>query len=114
LSFFLKLPNAADEAHASGGRFLGGTGTSSQLVLWSLSNTSSLNSASPSLSLSTKVLAVNQYAHFRPRRINPASGSLAHRQHPRRVFCINDTTTTHHRGCWLAGGCCSAARPGAQ
>jgi hypothetical protein len=51
--------NAADEAQkpVSG---TAGTRTSDQLVVWTLTNTASLNGA-PALSLSNKVLSVNQY-----------------------------------------------------
>jgi hypothetical protein len=39
-----------------------GTGSSTDLIVWSLTNTGSLSSASPSLRLSNSVLQVNQYA----------------------------------------------------
>jgi hypothetical protein len=98
--------NAADEAtHPVAG--FGGNYTSSQLVVWSLANTSSLNSASPALSLSNKVLAVNQYA-IPPKQQQPGSGTLATTATPQ-GFCINDTTTllfNGQTGCWrlLFGG----------
>src|SRR5204862_640735 len=52
--------NAADEAQkpVSGAA---GTRTSEQLVVWTLTNTASLNTASPALSLSNKILSVGQY-----------------------------------------------------
>lgn len=46
--------NAAEEAN--------GTGTSSEIILWSLTNTQSLNTASPALSLNHATLNVNPYA----------------------------------------------------
>jgi hypothetical protein len=98
--------NAADEAtHPVSG--FGGNHTSSQLVVWTLRNTDSLNSASPSLSLSNKVLSVNQYA-LPPKQQQPGSGTLATTATPQ-GFCINDTTTllfTGQTGCWrlLFGG----------
>ena len=66
--------NAADEAtHPVAGT--GGSYTSSQLVVWTLTNTASLNTASPSLSLSNKLLSVNQYA-IPPKQKQPGSGTL--------------------------------------
>ena len=47
--------NAADEAHATRSPAPRAHGTSTQLVVWTLTNTSSLNSASPALSLTNKV-----------------------------------------------------------
>ncbi len=103
--FFLSS-NAADEAtHPVAG--FGGNYTSSQLVLWTLKNTGSLNSASPSLSLSANVLSVNPYA-LPPKQQQPGSGTLATTAAPQ-GFCINDTTTLLFNGatgCWrlLFGG----------
>jgi hypothetical protein len=91
--------NAADEAtHPVAG--FGGNYTSSQLVAWSLTNTSSLNSASPALSLSNKVLGVNRYA-IPPKQKQPGSGTLATTATPQ-GYCINDTTTVTIAGvgCW--------------
>jgi hypothetical protein len=97
--FFLSS-NAADEAtHPVAG--FGGTYTSSQLVVWTLTNTSSLNSVSPALSLSNKVLSVNPYA-LPPKQKQPGSGTLATTDTPQ-GYCINDTTTllfTSQSGCW--------------
>jgi hypothetical protein len=92
--------NAADEANVPvvGS---GGPGTSKQLVVWALANTSSLNTASPALKLSNKILKVNQYA-IPPKSIQPGSGALATRDTPQ-GFCINDTTTVlfnGQKGCW--------------
>jgi hypothetical protein len=97
--------NAADEAtHPVAG--FGGNYTSTQLVVWALTNTSSLNST-PALSLSNKVLTVNQYA-IPPKQQQPGSGTLATTDTPL-GFCINDTTTllfNGQTGCWrlLFGG----------
>lgn len=91
--------NAADEAtHPVAGT--GGSYTSSQLVGWTLSNTSSLNTASPSLALSNKVLSVNPYA-IPPKQTQPGSGTAATTDTPQ-GNCINDTTTVTIRGngCW--------------
>ncbi len=97
--------NAADEAtHPVAG--FGGNYTSNQLVAWTLKNTSSLNSASPALSLSNNVLSVNQYA-LPPKQKQPGSGTLATTDTPQ-GYCINDTTTVTiaGTGCWrlLFGG----------
>src|SRR5213075_51322 len=67
--------NAADEAtHPKAGT--GGTYTSSQIVEWTLGNTSSLNTATPALTLTNKIVPVNQYA-IPPKQQQPGSGSLA-------------------------------------
>ncbi len=97
--------NAADEAtHPVAG--IGGNYTSSQIVVWSLTNTSSLNTATPTLTLANKVLAVSQYA-IPPRMKQPGSGTLANVQTPL-GYCTNDTTTATiaGTGCWrlLFGG----------
>jgi hypothetical protein len=90
--------NAADEAQkpVSGAA---GTRTSDQLISWTLTNTSSLN-AVPALSLSNKVLSVNQYG-VPPKQQQPGSGTLATIDTPQ-GYCINDTTTTTIAGvgCW--------------
>jgi hypothetical protein len=91
--------NAADEAtHPIAG--IGGNYTSSQIVAWSLTNTSSLNSATPTLTLSNKVLAVSQYA-IPPKSKQPGSGTLPDTQTPQ-GYCINDTKTKTiaGNGCW--------------
>src|SRR5207248_1010873 len=65
--------NAADEAtHPVAGT--GGNYTSSQLVLWTLTNTASLNTAAPALGLSNKLVGVNQYA-IPPKANQPGSGA---------------------------------------
>jgi hypothetical protein len=91
--------NAADEAtHPVAGT--GGNYTSSQVIVWTLTNTSSLNTATPALSLSNKVLSVNQYA-IPPKQKQPGSGSAPGTNVPQ-GYCINDTTTVTvaGTGCW--------------
>jgi hypothetical protein len=91
--------NAADEAtHPVAGT--GGNYTSTQLVAWTLTNTSSLNSASPSLTLSNKVVTVNLYA-LPPKQKQPGSGSVPDMSVPQ-GYCLNDTTTSTIAGvgCW--------------
>lgn len=91
--------NAADEAtHPVAGT--GGSYTSSQLAMWTLKNASSLNTASPSLSLSNKVVSVSQYA-IPPKQQQPGSGTPPTRDVPQ-GYCINDTTTATIAGigCW--------------
>ena len=87
--------NAGDEA--SGTAF---TGSSTNLVVWTLANTSSLNSATPNLALSTKVLDVNQYG-IPPKQRQPGSGTAPGLNVPQ-GHCINDTTTptVFGVGCW--------------
>ena len=96
--FFLSS-NAADEAtHPVTGT--GGNYTSDQLIQWTLKNTKSLDSASPSLSLTNKVLTVEQYG-IPPKQQQPGSGSAPTTAVPQ-GYCINDTTTSTVAGvgCW--------------
>jgi hypothetical protein len=91
--------NAADEAtHPKAGT--GGNYTSTQLVAWTLTNTSSLNSASPSLTLSNNLVTVNQYA-LPPKQQQPGSGTAPTTDVPQ-GYCLNDTTTVTiaGTGCW--------------
>jgi hypothetical protein len=91
--------NAADEAtHPKVGT--GGNGTSKQIVVWTLSNTSSLNTATPALSLSNKLLDVNQYA-IPPKAIQKGSGTAPDETAPQ-GHCLNDevTVTIAGTGCW--------------
>ncbi|MEY2524020.1 MAG: hypothetical protein QOJ66_2585, partial [Ilumatobacteraceae bacterium] len=103
--FFLSS-NAADEAtHPKLGT--GGNYVSNQLVVWTLSNTSSLNAASPAINLSNKVLGVGTYA-IPPKQKQPGSGTPPTTTAPQ-GYCINDTTTVlfnGQTGCWrlLFGG----------
>ncbi|MDP9219222.1 MAG: hypothetical protein M3P23_01640 [Actinomycetota bacterium] len=102
---YLLSSNAADEA-TSPVAGTGGPATSSQIVTWAVTNTSSLNTASPSLGLSNKLLSANQYA-VPPKQQQPGSGTLATIDTPQ-GYCINNTTTTTIAGvgCWrlLFGG----------
>ncbi len=92
--------NAADEAtHPVAG--FGGNNTSNQLVVWTLKNTSSLDSASPALSLTNKVLTVGQYG-IPPKQKQPGSGTAPGTDVPL-GHCINDATTllfNGQTGCW--------------
>ena len=91
--------NAADEAQkpVSGAA---GTRTSTQLVSWSLTNTASLNTASPALNLSNKILTVGQYG-VPPKANQPGSGTAPTMDAPQ-GFCLNDETTVTIAGT----GCC--------
>jgi hypothetical protein len=101
---FFMSSNAADEAtHPVAG--FGGNYVSNQIIVWTLSNTSSLNSASPALSLSNRVVSVITYA-LPPKQKQRGSGSLADKILTPDVAqgaCINDTTTVlfnGQTGCW--------------
>src|ERR671935_2029292 len=91
--------NAADEAQkpVSG---VAGTRTSDQLIVWSLTNTASLNGV-PALSLSNKVLTVGQYG-VPPKQHQPGSGTAPDTSVPQ-GHCLNDETTELFNGqfgCW--------------
>lgn len=91
--------NAADEAtHPVAG--FGGTYVSNQVIVWALTNTASLNTPSPALSLSNRVLDANTYA-IPPRAQQPGAGSAPTTTTPQ-GYCINDTTTSTMAGvgCW--------------
>jgi len=93
--------DAADEAQCDSGTVCtAGTGTSTDLLVWQLTNTSSLNSASPSLSLSRGVLTVGQYG-VPPKQQQPGSGTAPTMDVPQ-GFCLNDETTVTiaGTGCW--------------
>ncbi len=97
--------NAADEAtHPVAGT--GGDYVSDQIILWTLKNTASLNSSSPTLTLSNKILQVGTYA-IPPKQNQPGSGAAPGTNAPQ-GYCINDTTTSTIAGigCWrlLFGG----------
>jgi hypothetical protein len=80
---------------------IGGSHTSNQLVVWTLTNTSSLGGTAPALTLSNHVLSVNQYG-VPPKQQQPGSGTLATTATPL-GNCINDTTTPLFVpvfGCW--------------
>jgi hypothetical protein len=91
--------NAADEAtHPVAGT--GGNYTSSKIVVWSMTNTASLNSGSPAVHLSSKLVDVGLYA-LPPKQQQPGSGQPAGIDSPQ-GHCINDTTTSTIAGvgCW--------------
>ena len=91
--------NAADEAtHPAAGT--GGDYVSNQLVLWTLTNTASLNGATAALSLRNKIVDVNTYA-IPPKQQQPGSGTAPTSFAPQ-GYCINDTTTATiaGMGCW--------------
>ena len=91
--------NAADEAtHPKAGT--GGNYESTQIVVWTLANTSSLNTATPSLSLTNRLVSVNKYA-LPPKQRQPGSGTAPDTAVPQ-GHCINDTTTPTIAGvgCW--------------
>jgi hypothetical protein len=71
-----------------------GKGISSDLIVWALTNTQSLSSASPALNLSNSVLTVNPYAI--PPQSDQKAGDIPLGD------CINDTTTPTQfgPGCW--------------
>jgi hypothetical protein len=97
--------NAADEAtHPVAGT--GGSYVSNQLVVWTLANTASLNTSSPALNLSNRIVGVNTYA-MPPKQRQPGSGTAPTSFAPQ-GHCINDTTTATiaGMGCWrlLFGG----------
>jgi hypothetical protein len=82
--------NAAEEAN--------GTGSSSDLLVWALTNTASLGTSNSALALSHTTLAVNQYGI--PPKSDQKAGDFPLGQ------CINDTTITSSSwngpGCWRA------------
>jgi hypothetical protein len=95
--------NAADEAQkpVSGAA---GSRTSNQLVVWTLTNTASLNTASPAVSLSNKILTVGQYG-VPPKAQQPGSGTAPDSATTPDVAqgdCLNDlvTPTIAGVGCW--------------
>jgi hypothetical protein len=96
--------DAGDEAQCDSGTVCNpGTGTSTNLLVWSLTNTSSLNTASPAVSLSKKVLTVGQYG-IPPKSNQPGSGTLigdATTPPAPLGACINNTDLFGFPdGCW--------------
>jgi hypothetical protein len=96
---FFMSSNAADEAQkpVSG---TAGTRASNQIIVWTLSNTSSLD-GSPSLSLSNTVLSAEQYARP-PAQKQPGSGTAPGTDVPQ-GHCLNDSATLLFNGatgCW--------------
>jgi hypothetical protein len=105
--------NAADEAQkpVSG---TAGTRTSNQLIVWTMTNTSSLDTASPAVNLTSKVLTVGQYG-VPPKQQQPGSGTAPTTDVPQ-GYCLNDETTllfNGQSGCWklLVGATAHAAGP---
>src|SRR6266550_2449950 len=84
--------NAADEATCPTG--CNGPRTSDELIVWTLTNTSSLDSASPNVHLANKVLKVGPYGV--PARSSQKTGSTP------LADCLNDRTlpTPFGPGCW--------------
>jgi hypothetical protein len=84
--------NAADEATCPTG--CNGPRTSDELVVWALSNTASLDTGSPSVQLTNKVLKIGQYGV--PARSDQKAGSIP------LADCLNDRTlpTPFGPGCW--------------
>jgi hypothetical protein len=77
---------AAEEAN--------GNGTDNRIALWALSNTSSLNSNSPAITLRNAIVPVTTYSE--PPKADQKPGSIPLGE------CINDTTTPTPAGvgCW--------------
>jgi hypothetical protein len=101
---YLLSSNAADEAQkpVSGAA---GTRTSNQVIAWTLTNTASLNAATPAVGISNRIVNVGQYG-VPPKQQQPGSGTLADKNTTPDVAqgdCINDTTTQLFNGqfgCW--------------
>jgi hypothetical protein len=95
--YFLSSNATAEATNPVSG--FGSTGTSNQLVVWTLANTSSLNT-SPALSLTNKLISVNQYG-IPPKARQPGTGA-APGTNAAQGYCINDTTTATiaGTGCW--------------
>jgi len=92
--------NAADEAQMPVAG-TAGTRSSNKVILWSLTNTASLNSASPALNLGVKVIGVSPYG-VPPKQQQPGSGTAPGDSVPQGK-CLNDRTTTLFNGfvgCW--------------
>jgi hypothetical protein len=91
--------NAADEAQKPVAG-TAGTRTSNKLIVWTLTNTASLNTGSPAASLSNRILTVGQYG-VPPTQQQPGSGAAPGTSAPQ-GFCLNDETTVTiaGTGCW--------------
>jgi hypothetical protein len=91
---------AADEAQCASLVVCSGTGSSKNILLWTLRGTASLNSATPALTLSNRSVKVDTYSI--PPKSNQKAGDFPLGQ------CINDTTTVvtslgpPFTGCWQA------------
>jgi hypothetical protein len=104
--------NAADEAqHPVSGT--PGTRASNQLIVWTMTNTASLNTASPAVSLSNRILTVGRYG-VPPKAQQPGSGAAPTTDVPQ-GHCLNNETTLlfdgQTTGCWklLVGAAAHAA-----
>jgi hypothetical protein len=104
--------NAADEAqHPVSGT--PGTRTSNQLIVWTMTNTASLNTASAAVSLSNRILTVGRYG-VPPKAQQPGSGAAPTTDVPQ-GHCLNNETTLlfdgQTTGCWklLVGAAAHAA-----
>src|SRR6266576_5149525 len=88
----LEKKKDADEATCPSG--CNGPRTSDELIAWSLTNTSSLDSASPNVHLHNKVLKVGPYGV--PARSSQKAGSTP------LADCLNDRVlpTPFGPGCW--------------
>ena len=96
--YFLSSNAAAEATNPVAG--FGGSNSSNQLVVWTLKNTSSLNSATPALSLSNQLLNVGTYG-VPPKQQQPGSGTPTTTA-TALGYCINNTTTPTIAGvgCW--------------
>ncbi len=93
---------AADEAQCDSGVVCSGTGTSNTIVLWSLANTSSLASNSPTLTLANSALTVDQYAM--PPKANQKAGDYPQGQLSGRPEGVLDTNDTRMQQVTYANG----------
>jgi hypothetical protein len=99
--FFMSSNAAAEAVTPVTNTTTSATNTSKQIVVWTLTNTASLNSATPAPKLTNKIVNVNLYA-LPPLQKQPGSGTLAGSATPL-GDCINDTTTplfSGVTGCW--------------
>ncbi|WP_323097374.1 hypothetical protein [Intrasporangium sp. YIM S08009] len=81
--------NAADEAtHPVTGT--GGDYVSNQIVVWSMTNTASLSTGSPNVSLASRLVDVGTYA-LPPKQQQPGSGTTPGTDAPQ-GHCLGDTT----------------------
>ncbi|MBW8731563.1 MAG: hypothetical protein JF622_11435 [Terrabacter sp.] len=96
--YFLSSTAADEATHPVAGT--GGNYVSSTVVVWALTNTASLASATPALSLSNKVVPSETYA-IPPKTKQPGAGTPPTTATPQ-GHCINDTTTSTISGigCW--------------
>src|SRR5215469_15848419 len=107
--------NAADETQnpVSGNA---GTRTSNQLIVWTMTNTASLNTASAAVSLSNRILTVGQYG-VPPKAQQPGSGTAPTTAVPQ-GYCLNNETTLlfdgQTTGCWKLLVSAAAHRAGAE